>query len=149
MPGRVPLLTLILAAGCLSCATVGLPDRAGKARLDKPAVPQQLAIPRVELMPNLPQPFRMKDWRATAIAYDKLVFDFNAKGEFLPLVWWDDSRVNIGRATFGLPSYVGSPNATGANHEGITCMSAVLGATIAGIDKSKGEEDQAEDKQER
>ena len=100
---------------------------------------EQIAIPRVERMPNIPQPFKMRDWRALAHAYDRFIFDFNAKGEFLPLVWWDDSRININRATFGLPAYVGTPNATGTRHEGGTCLAAVLGATIAGIDKSQGE----------
>ncbi len=101
--------------------------------------PEQIAIPRVEQMPNIPRPFKMKDWRAHAVAYDRFVFDPDAKGEFLPLLWWDDSRINIDRRAFGLPSYVGAPNAKGANHEGITCMGAVLAATIAGIDKTKGE----------
>ena len=100
---------------------------------------EQVAIPRVEQMPSIPQPFKMKDWRALAVAYDQFAFDFEARGEFLPLIWWNDGRRNVGRRTFGLPSYVGAPNATGSNHEGITCMGAVLGATVAGIDKSAGE----------
>lgn len=42
--------------------------------------------------------------------------------------------------TFGLPSYLGDPHRTAASagsQEGITCMGAVLGATLVGVDKSR------------
>jgi len=108
--------------------------------------PGQEDIATVELMPNLPEPYELIDWREKAIAYDRLVFDFDARGEFLPLVWLDNSRIDCDRPTFGLPSYVGSPNqAKGITNsqESITCMGAVLGATLAGIDKSHQEHDYA------
>ena len=69
----------------------------------------QLDIAAVELMPNLPEPYALIDWREKARAFDRFVFDESAQGEFLPLVWLDNSRINIDRATFGLPSYVGAP----------------------------------------
>jgi len=106
--------------------------------------PGQKDIPTVELMPNLPEPFALPDWRDKARAYDRFVFDFHAQGEFLPLVWLDDSRLNIDRPTFGLPSYVGAPNQRQGlinSQEGITCVGAVLGATLVGIDKSRQEHD--------
>ena len=100
--------------------------------------PGQRDIECVTLMPNIPRPFRMRDWHATARAYDEFVFDFDAKGQYLPLAWIDNSRVNIDRPAFGLPSYVGDPARTsGPHHESITCMGAVLGATTAGIDKRR------------
>src|SRR3954466_13397617 len=34
----------------------------------------QTTIDRVEQMPNLPQPFKILNWRDIAIGYDKLVF---------------------------------------------------------------------------
>ena len=43
-------------------------------------------------MPNLPEPFKPTDWRAKARDFDKLVFDFQARGRYLPLVWLDNSR---------------------------------------------------------
>jgi hypothetical protein len=106
--------------------------------------PGQKDIAAVELMPNLPEPFELIDWRAKARAYDKFVFDFKAQGEFLPLVWLDDSHINLDRPTFGLPSYVATPNqARGLTNaqEGVTCLGAVLGATLVGLDKSRQEHD--------
>jgi hypothetical protein len=100
--------------------------------------PGQKDIPAVELMPNLPEPYEMIDWRQKARAYDRFVFDFAARGEFLPLVWLDEARINMDAPTFGLPSYVGDvrlPADRNGAQEGITCMGAVLGATLAGIDK--------------
>jgi len=98
---------------------------------------EQVKLDRVELMPNLPQPFAMRDWKKVARDYDALVFDFNAKGQYLPLIWWDDTKHNALLRGFGLPSYVGSPRQTGGrHHEAINCMAAVVGASLVGIDKA-------------
>ena len=94
-------------------------------------IPGQIAIDAVELMPNLPQPDKMLDWRAKAQAYDRLVFDWEAKGEHLPLIGLDEGRINVDRPTFGLPSYVGDTRLLGSNQESITAMGAVVGATVA------------------
>ena len=110
----------------------------------RPRADGQISLAAVELMPNLPEPFELIDWREKARAYDRFVFDFKARGEFLPLIWLDDSRINIDRPTFGLPSYVGWPDQAAGkrnSQESITCMGAVLGATLAGIDKSRQEHD--------
>ena len=88
----------------------------------------------------------MIDWREKARAYDAFVFDFNAQGQYLPLVWLDDSRINIDRSTFGLPSYAGATGQSPAkpnSQEGVTCLGAVLGATLAGVDKSRQTHDYA------
>jgi hypothetical protein len=105
---------------------------------------RQVDIPTVEMMPNLPAPFELIDWREKVRAFDRLAFDFRAAGEFLPLVWLDDSRINIDRATFGLPSYVGwSDQAKGKvnSQEGITCMGAVLSGSLVGVDKRRQDHD--------
>ena len=119
-----------------------LPEVERSARDGRRPQPGQRDIECVTLMPNIPRPFRMRDWRALARDYDDFVFDFEAKGRFLPLIWIDESRVHLDRPAFGLPSYVGDPHrAAGPNHESITCMGAVLGATVAGIDKRRGRHD--------
>ena len=46
---------------------------------------QQLKIDRIELMPNKPEPYIMRDWKQVAIGYDSLVYDVTKKGEYLPL----------------------------------------------------------------
>ncbi len=98
----------------------------------------QITIDRVERMPAIPRPFIMKDWLSLARECDRLLFDPGAREKFFPLVWFDDSRIDIGGPGFGLPSYVGDPRASGSNHEAIASLGAVLGATVAGIDKSAG-----------
>lgn len=94
-------------------------------------------ISRVEQMPNLPEPFQMRDWTQVSRDYDDLVFDFQAQGDFLPLPWADRSRINCEKDMTGLPSYINSKSARqSGKEEGINLMSAILGATVCGIDKS-------------
>jgi len=101
----------------------------------------QVRIARVERMPNLPQPFAVRDWKAVALGFDRLAFDANATGEHLPLIWLVRERGGAEPVTFGLPSYVGDYRGASKGrrmHEAITCMGAVLGATVAGVDKTRG-----------
>lgn len=91
----------------------------------------------VQDMPTVPKPFEIWDWREKAIAFDRFVFDFNRKGEHLPVIWRDQSHYNMDEDTFGLMSYVGKSEQGGnGTQESITLMGAVLGATLVGIDKS-------------
>lgn len=96
---------------------------------------QQIPIPRVEAMPNMPAPYHMRDWKHVAQGYDSLVFDLGRTGEYLPLVWINPNPINYPEhQAFGLHSYVGtfSPG----NGEAINVLPAVIGATLVGIDKS-------------
>lgn len=102
-----------------------------------PAALVQKQIAQVVDMPRDPTPFAMKDWRTVAQKFDGIAFDFGRKGDYLPLIWSDKTHTNMNRDGFGLYSYVGdSRQGEGANHEGITCIAAVLGASLVGIDKS-------------
>ncbi len=99
------------------------------------ALAQQIDIPRVEAMPNLPQPYEMRDWRAVALAYDSLVFDVNQAGDYLPLVWINRNTVNYPEhPSFGLHTVVGTPYPESA--EAINALPALVGATLAGADKT-------------
>jgi hypothetical protein len=89
-------------------------------------------IERVDLMPNLPEPYSMRDWEQVARDYDEFVFNFSKTGTYLPLISWDYNYWNFDRETFSMPSYVGRSMAD----EAINCMAAVLSATLVGIDKS-------------
>ncbi len=102
----------------------------------------QNAIPRVDKMPNHPKPYVFKDWKKTAQDFDQYVFDFSQKGDFLPLIWWDKTGRNFPETTFGIYTALGDVRMGGAtnngeNHEALGALGAVLGATLAGIDKSK------------
>jgi hypothetical protein len=103
---------------------------------------KQIAIDRIESMPNLPTPFRMRDWKQVTIDLDGYLFDLKAKGPYLPLVWIDKSHANFDEDTFGLYITVGDPRCgphvrNGAYHIAICDMPAVIGASLVGIDKSR------------
>jgi hypothetical protein len=98
-------------------------------------ISQQIDIPRIEQMPNRPEPYEMRDWKKVTLGYDSLVFDFSLSGQYLPLIWLNTQTVNYPEHnSFGLHTAVGtnSPN----NAEAINILPAVVGATLAGIDKS-------------
>ena len=95
---------------------------------------QQISIPRIELMPATPSPYVMRDWKKVAAGYDSLVFNTALQGQYLPLSNTYTATLNYpGSMTFALQSYVGSSLSRG---EAINCIPAVVGATLAGIDKS-------------
>ena len=69
---------------------------------------QQIRIPRIELMPNQPRPYAMRDWKRVAVQYDSLVFDVNRVGKYLPLIWKIPNPINYPEhESFGMPAVVG------------------------------------------
>jgi hypothetical protein len=102
----------------------------------------QLAIPRVDKMPNHPKPYAFKDWQKTTKEFDEYIFDFTQKGKNLPFIWLDTMHRNFPETTFGLYTALGDIRMggkvnNGENHEALGALGAVLGATLIGIDKSK------------
>ncbi|MCX6233665.1 MAG: laminin G [Bacteroidetes bacterium] len=96
---------------------------------------QQIDIDRIEMMPNMPQPYEMRDWKSVARRYDSLVFNLEATGQYLPLTTIIENTINYPEhPSFGIQSYVGSNSLPG--QEAINLIPAVVGATLAGIDKS-------------
>src|SRR5437764_1335621 len=57
----------------------------------------QQSIGRVELMPNLPAPFKLKDFKSVARGYEKLVFNFNPSGDC-----WYDAYTTLAKMPGGL-----------------------------------------------
>jgi len=93
----------------------------------------QIPIPRIEQMPNMPRPYAMRDWRKVARDFDALAFDFGRRGEHLPLIKRDKGPGVGEKEVFAINSFVGWGR---HRYETITCMGAVNGASVAGIDKS-------------
>lgn len=92
---------VIFLLGFLSCktATESIPQSAESIT--------QLVIPRVDEMPNMPAPYMMKDWKKTALEFDKYVYNFDEKGPFMPMIWMDTMKRNFPQNTYGLYTALG------------------------------------------
>ncbi len=96
----------------------------------------QLNISRVDQMPDLPQPYLMRDWDEVAMNYDAFIFDLSKTGEYLPLVSFLPSGTNIpALQPILLDTYVGTSSVNQA--EAINILPAIVGASLVGIDKSQ------------
>ncbi|MDR1973245.1 MAG: T9SS type A sorting domain-containing protein [Bacteroidales bacterium] len=97
----------------------------------------QIALSRVEQMPNLPPNYLMRNWKQVAIDYDNFIFDVTKTGTSLPLVL---KRTNPGTnypsiSNFYIDTYVGwNGHLNGA--EGINAIPAVVSASLNGVDKT-------------
>lgn len=105
---------------------------------------KQQPIPRVDQMADMPKPFEIIDYNKLALDFDKVVFDFNAKGKFWPMVWIDKSHKNYLQDVVGMYTAIGDvrqgpDNNKGMFHEALASMGATLGATLVGIDKTNSQ----------
>lgn len=120
-------VTVALAAGCT------------ENEYGKPV--KQTDIARIELMPQIPSPYKMLDWRQKALDFDAYVFNEDTRVEGNPMIWYDDSRRNIDQETFGLYTAVndsrqGPKHNGGEFHESLNSLAALIGGTLVGIDKT-------------
>ena len=83
-------------------------------------------IPRVERMPNLPQPYAMRDWSQVTRDYIDLLFDFEQRGDHLPLVRWLDEKQTM----VSIPAFIGGPR----DPEAINFLGAVVSGSLVGLD---------------
>lgn len=101
---------------------------------------KQLNIPRVDKMADLPQPLKIIDWHKMSLDFDRTIYDFKAQGQYWPMVWIDSTGKNFNQPVVGMYTAVGDVrqgnNNKGMFHEALASMGSVLGATLAGIDKS-------------
>lgn len=96
---------------------------------------QQININRIDKMPDFPNPYLMRDWEEVTKGYDEFVFNLDAEGQYLPLLFFRNNTVNYpGDQSFGLHTVVGTTSPTSG--EAINVLPAVIGATLVGIDKS-------------
>lgn len=96
---------------------------------------QQISINRINLMPEFPSPYLMRDWKEVTIGYDSFVFDYNKEGQYLPLLFFRNNTVNYpDDISFGLHTVVGTTSPTSG--EAINVIPAVVSAALVGIDKS-------------
>ena len=95
----------------------------------------QITVPRVELMPNQPAPYNVRDWKQVALRYDSFVYDLNKTGQYLPLVSLVPAGVNYPQNPFfRLHTYVGTNSPQ--NSEGINVLPSLVSATLVGADKT-------------
>jgi hypothetical protein len=96
---------------------------------------QQINIPTIDAMPNLPQPYQMRNWREVAIEYDSLLFNPNFQSWYPPLLTNPAPYNYPSEPAFGLYTAVCPTQYTGES-EAINCIPAVVGASPVGIDKT-------------
>jgi hypothetical protein len=101
----------------------------------------QTSLPRIDQMPDLPQPLKIIDWKKKAIQFDSLVFNFNNQASYGPLIWLDSSRRNFDQVTFGLYTVIGDVRQgpeknNGEFHEALTSLNSLVSAGLMGIDKT-------------
>ena len=96
----------------------------------------QIDLNRVQLMPNLPVPYVMRNWKNVAIKHDELAYNTSATGQFLPLIHVKASGVNYPPLQpILLDTYVGS-STSGTQAEAINIIPSLVGASLMGINKS-------------
>ena len=102
---------------------------------------KQVSISRIDQMPNLPEPYKILDWRKKALDFDAYVFNFDTRICGYPFIWLDSAQRNIPQTTFGLYTAVndsrqGPKNNNGEFHESLNSLAALLGGGLVGIDKT-------------
>jgi hypothetical protein len=123
------ITTLALLTGFYSC----------KEQTGEPVA--QTSIPRIDQMPEMPQPLKIIDWKQKALQFDSLAFDFSNTAAMGPYIWLDSSKRNIDQVTFGLYTVIGDvrqgpKNYKGEFHEALTTLNSLISAGLLGIDKT-------------
>ena len=101
----------------------------------------QTSIPRIDQMPDMPQPYKIINWKQKALQFDSLVFNFSNTTANGPLIWLDSSRRNFDQVTYGLYTVMGDvrqgpKHNKGEFHEALCSYNALISAGLLGIDKT-------------
>jgi hypothetical protein len=86
----------------------------------------------IDELPAGPSDYEMRDWKAVTLGVNSIITDFEATGEYSPVVWWDNNRINYEIDVPFIPSFVGIPQGGDA----LNLFPAIVGATLVGIDMS-------------
>ena len=98
-----------------------------------------ISTPRIESFPSKPVGYRLIDWRQRSMDYVRYALNPSQQGEYLPLMWWDDSQIEGRETTFGLPSYVGMKGQWQVfrnAHESFVTVGTLNSGTWLGLDMS-------------
>jgi hypothetical protein len=96
----------------------------------------QIAIPRIDLLPNEPLDYEIRDWRQVARDYDDIAFNPNRTGRHLPLIRPIDTGLNFPFAGVRIPPAVGFIPSPERSDSGYTVLGGIVGASLAGVDKA-------------
>ncbi|MDR0618627.1 MAG: PKD domain-containing protein [Bacteroidales bacterium] len=98
---------------------------------------EQINIPRIEAMPNIPPNYIMRNWKKVTLDYDNFVYNLNASGTHLPL-----TKINTGNGVnyseiknIRMDTYVGS-NSHSEQAEAINIIPSIVGASLNRVDKT-------------
>jgi len=139
-PGPIPKAAFINIKIIVACALCAISFLAVMAMDTAAAGGNAKAFPKKPIAqvdnnyPKIPQPFKMRDWTQVALDFEKLVFDVEAAGQYLPIAQWDYTGVNGVAKTLFLPAYVGDTRVPVGGQEGLTVIGAILGSSLAGLD---------------
>ncbi|HVU27006.1 MAG TPA: hypothetical protein VHG71_04635 [Verrucomicrobiae bacterium] len=109
-------------------ATIGVVLFSYPAMADLTETPEVSSslVPRIDQMPDLPQPFLMRDWHQVTRDYIDYLFDFDKHGDHLPLIRWLDTHQSM----VWMPSYVGNVDGP----ESINYLGALVSGSLVGLD---------------
>ncbi|MEZ4895575.1 MAG: hypothetical protein R2806_01980 [Saprospiraceae bacterium] len=85
---------------------------------------EQVALPRVEQMPNAPAPYQWEDWHQKAIDLDTYLYDTASSGPYQPFIWTDRAQRNFPEVAYGLYMAVGDVRRGPIFHRGVNMEAA-------------------------
>jgi hypothetical protein len=107
--------------------------------LDGAPAQEAITTNRIESFPKDPSGYKLIDWRKRSLNYVGYVLNPVEQGDYLPLMWWDDTGIEGRGTSFGLPSYVGMKGQWGVfrnSHEAFVSMGTLVSGTWLGLDMS-------------
>jgi len=93
----------------------------------------QIAISRIDLMPDQPTPYNIRDWKKVALQYDSFIYNKDLTGQYLPIVSYTSNGINYpSQKQIRLHTYIGTNSPQ--NSEAINVMPSLVGAALIGQD---------------